>query len=202
MKISHKQLEACRFSPKSWVASKQSSGGFGRLGYRQALALAISEFHKKEDIKATVVKIDGYVAKNFKNEMKISKLYTDFDQYTKWYQSSGIISAEANILLNFPSSGDWHLGGYVSRVDLILSGYRAILFEVPGSGWKDQLRMPLIQLAIANRYGRPASEVRIGLQDLDGNSIVETQYGTQKRSDALSEFQKLGGKVLALWPQP
>ena len=201
MKISHKDLEACRFSPKSWIQSKKSSGGFGRMGFKQALGYAICEFHKEENVKSALKKLDGYVTNNFKNEKKIQKLYETFDGYTKWFSQSGIISADANILLNYPSSGQWHLGGLISRVDLTESGYRAVLFEVAGTGWKDQLRMPLIQLAIANYYGRPEKEIRVGMQNLDGNVLVDTRYGADKRSEALEEFLKLGGQVVKLWPQ-
>jgi hypothetical protein len=202
MKISHKNLESCRFSPASWVASKQAGGDFGRMGYRQALGFAICEFHKAEDVKAAIGKLDGYAAKNFTNEKKIAKLYENLDQYAEWFAKAGIISADTNVLLNYPFTGDWHLGGYVSRVDLIASGYRAVLFEVGAPGWKNQLRMPLIQQAVAERYGRPAKEVRIGLQNLDGNDLTDTRFGAEKRANALSEFKKIGSQVLKLWPQP
>lgn len=201
MKISHKDLESCRVSPSSWVTSKQASGRFGRMGYGQALRYAICEFHKQDDVKAGAAKLDGYVAKNFKNEKKIEQLYERLDQYAQWFATAGIISAEANVLLNFPLNSEWRLGGYVSRVDLTESGYRAILFEVPSASWKLQLRMPLIQQAIAERYGRPAKEVRIGLQNLEGNNLLDTRFGAETRKSALSEFKRIGLKVATIWPK-
>jgi hypothetical protein len=60
--------------------------------------------------------------------------------------------------------------------------------------------MPLIQLAIADRYGRPASEVTVGLQDLDGNTSVEAYFGSARPSASLAEFKKIGSEVLKLWP--
>jgi hypothetical protein len=201
MKISHKELEACRFSPKSWVASKQAGGGFGRFGYKQALGFAICEFHRVGSVDAAVMKIDGYAAQNFKDLKKIAKLYESLDEYTKWFIGSGIVAADANVLLNYPYTGDWHLGGMVARVDIADPGYRAVLFETLTPNWKNQLRMPLIQLAIADRYGRPASEVRVGLQDLNGNACTDTYFGLSTRVAASAEFKKIGGQVLKFWPQ-
>lgn len=200
MKISHKELEACRISPKNWVVARQSAGGARRFSYKQALSLAISELHRTDSVGAANKKIDKYVASNFKDERKIAKLYEILDNYAKWFGESGIISADANVLLAYPSNSQWQLGGIVSRVDLLPFGYRAVLFEPIISAWKGQLRMPLIQMAVANRYGRPASEVRVGLQDIDGNAVVDARYTKSEQSQALTEFEGIGVKVAKLLP--
>ncbi len=201
MKIRHKQLELCRSSPKNWVASKQEGGGRSSFGYNQALNYAISTFHNTDSIKSALVRLDGY-AKNFKNAKRIAKLYEFLDEYAKWYAASGIISADSNVLLAYPLKSNWQLGGLISRVDYLGSEYRAVLFESIAPGWKDQLRMPLIQTAIALRYGRPAPEVRVGFQEINGNKLTDTRYTTSQRSLADAEFKKIGAQVLKLWPKP
>jgi hypothetical protein len=201
MKISHKQLESCRFSPKSWVASRQSGGGWASFGYNQALNLAISTFHDTDSVGAAKAKVDGYVAKNFKNAKKIARLYEYLAEYAKWFGASGIISADSNVLVAYPYNSNWQLGGLISRVDYLQSGYRAVLFEGIASGWKDQLRMPLIQTAIAEKYGRPATEVKVGFQEIDGNKLTDARYSIVQRSSADAEFQKIGVQVLKLWPK-
>ena len=150
MKISHKNLEACRLSPKSWVEAQGLNGGGRRLGYGRALAFAILEFHKTNSVASASAKIDQYVAKNFTNEKRIAKLYKNLDEYVTWFAGSGVISADSNVLLAFPVDQIWQLGGYVARIDSLASGYRAVLFEGISEDWKDQLRMPLIQIAIAH----------------------------------------------------
>lgn len=202
MKISHKQLESCRFSPKSWVASRQQGGGWSSFGYNQALNLAISTFHDTTSVGAAKTRLDGYVAKNFKDAKRIAKLHEYLEGYARWFATSGIISADSNVLLAYPYKANWQLGGLISRVDYLQSGYRAVLFEGIVSGWKDQLRMPLIQTAIAERYGRPATEVRVGLQEIDGNTLTDTRYSTVQRSMAEAEFKKIGAQVHKLWPKP
>ncbi len=200
MKISHKQLESCRISPKSWVASRQPGAGWASFGYRQALNLAISAFHSTNNIGTAKAKVDGYVAKNFKDAKRIADLYGYLDEYAKWFATSGIISADSNVLLAYPLTSNWQLGGLISRVDYLQSGYRAVLFEGIAPGWEDQLRMPLIQTAIAVRYGRPATEVKVGFQELDGNTLTDTRYNIAQRSSAEDEFKKIGAQVWKLLP--
>lgn len=80
-------------------------------------------------------------------------------------------------------------------MDLLAVGYRAILFEAIAPAWKKQLRMPLIQVAIAEKYGRPASEIKVGFQDLNSNLVSEGQYSTTERGAAIKEFGLIGQKV-------
>jgi hypothetical protein len=101
MKISHKQLESCRISPKSWVASRQPGAGWASFGYRQALNLAISAFHSTNSIGAAKAKVDRYVAKNFKDAKRIADLYAYLAEYAKWFATSGIISVDSNVLLAY-----------------------------------------------------------------------------------------------------
>ncbi|WP_158822455.1 hypothetical protein [Granulicella sp. S156] len=162
--------------------------------------LAISAFHSTNNIGTAKAKVDGYVAKNFKDAKRIADLYGYLDEYAKWFATSGIISADSNVLLAYPLTSNWQLGGLISRVDYLQSGYRAVLFEGIAPGWEDQLRMPLIQTAIAVRYGRPATEVKVGFQELDGNTLTDTRYNIAQRSSAEDEFKKIGAQVWKLLP--
>jgi hypothetical protein len=74
------------------------------------------------------------------------------------------------------------------------------MFEGIAPGWKDQLRLPLIQTAIAVRYGRPVTEVRVGFQELDRITLTDTRYNIAQRSSAEDEFKKIGAQVLKLMP--
>jgi hypothetical protein len=200
MKISHGELETCRSNPKVWISGQQSGGGYRRFSYNRALSFAICEFHRANSISAANDKLDGYVKKNFKDLKRITKLYDSLNEYARWFVSSGIISADANVRLEYPYDGDWQLGGLVSRVDFLTSCYRAILFGAIPLAWKEELRMPLIQIAVGERYGRPASEVRVGFQDLSQNLLVDTRYSESVRNNALAQFESVGAKVFKLWP--
>lgn len=202
MKISHKELEACRLSPKAWIAQKKEqseSGSQPRFSYNQALNYAISELHKFNNLKQALTKLDSYL-KKFKDLNRKESIRTRLVDYAEWLKTSGVIPVDSNVTINFPSPGQWHLGGWVSRVDIVTSGYSAVLFGAIDPSWKDQLRMPLIQLGIAERYGRPASEIRVGFQDLEGNKTVNHRFAKAVLDDALVEFMRLGDRVRKLTP--
>ena len=163
-KISHKRLETCRFSPKAWALAQTAGSGFPRFSYLQALGNAISLLHKTESLKQANAKLEEYIEKNFKDSKRILRIRDQLAEYARWHSKSKIVTADSNVTLNFPFQGTWHLGGIVSRVDVLDTGYRAVLFEIFDETWKNQLRMPLIQSAIAEQFGRPAEEVRVGLQ--------------------------------------
>jgi hypothetical protein len=75
-----------------------------------------------------------------------------------------------------------------------------MIFESFNDQWANQLRMPLIQEAIARHYGRPAGEVWVGFHNLDGNLFAETRYGEARRKSALTEFGMIGTQVTNYWP--
>jgi hypothetical protein len=199
-KISHRQLEDCRHSPKAWALNQKTSAGFSTFGYRQALSNAITLFHRLGDPVEANKRLEEFIDRHFTDLKKINVLRNQLIEYTRWYVQTGIITADSNVTLNFPIHSLWHLGGKVARVDVTDSGYRAILFEEFDGTWKEQLRMPLIQLAIAEKFGRPPAEVRVGFQDLDGNKTVEASYGEAKRSSALAEFESIGAVVQSILP--
>jgi hypothetical protein len=43
--------------------------------------------------------LNGYVAMNFIDTKRISDLYAELAEYVKWFATSGIISADSNVLL-------------------------------------------------------------------------------------------------------
>ena len=97
-----------------------------------------------------------------------------------------MIVADHRVRLNLPLDGEVVLGGEISRIDMIPTGYRAVLLMARAPArWKQELRMPLIQLAVANRYDRPAADVRVAVQLLDGSGLDESAFPTSVRDDAL-----------------
>lgn len=202
MKISHKELEACRLSPRIWLAQRsaqENSGSQPRFSYNQALNYAIAELHKSNNITQSVNKLNSYLEK-FKDEKRKELIRIRLISYADWLETAGVIPVDSNVTVNFPSSGEWHLGGWVSRVDIISTGYSAVLFGAIEAGWRGQLRMPLIQLAVAEKYGRPTSEIRVGFQDLEDNRMVDFRFPKANIDAAVAEFMKLGDQVRKLNP--
>jgi hypothetical protein len=198
-KISHKQLESCRAAPKLWALG-QSEGGMYNFSYRQALGNSICLFHETNDLNSAEQKLEGFITKHFKNERKIRKIRDQLQSYAEWHSQNQIITADSNVIIDYPFAALWRLGGYVSRIDVTEKGYRAVLFEAFDKGWKSQLRMPLVQLAVGQYLGRPPSEIVVGFHDLETNKTDESSYTKIKRDKATKEFETIGAIVQSILP--
>jgi hypothetical protein len=201
MKISHLELERCRQSPRAWAQHKLDAVSTGRsYGYKQALVNAISTLHKFKDPKTAINKLEALIDKHFVNENKISAIRRNLNAYIAWFQNSGVIDADSNIRLNYPSNSQWRLGGLISRLDIMPDGYRAVLLGHYREEWFEELRMPLIQLSIGEKYGRPTNEISVAVQELDGSGLKQRKFSVKSLMSAQAEFLSLGGKVLPLIP--
>jgi len=200
MKISHRELEECRRSPRTWWQGRQSAGGFRSFGYGQALLNAIHRYHRTNSARAARSHLREMIDRNFTNERRIEELEADFENYIRWHRRSGIIVADSNIRLSYSIGGFLDLGGLISRLDITDNGYRAVILGAGRSNWRNELRMPLIQSAIASKYGRPVEEVAVGVQDPDGSALQDEIYASAQIASARQEFQRLGEGVRRLTP--
>ena len=187
MRISHAELEECIRDPAAWVAAKfdTSKKGGPRGGYDLCLREGIFRFHKTGDsinarghIEQTVVK------RNLVNRLRIEDILERFDAYVYWFNNSGVIVADHRARLNFDLGSGLILGGTVSRLDVTSDGYRAILLTKIRPGWQEELRMRLIQRAMARKYGRPEAEVAVGYQELDASNIETALYSKEELDEA------------------
>src|SRR5579862_2838172 len=120
------------------------------------------------------------VRANFRNAVGVDLTEAGLDSYINWHQTYGNITADDRVRISLDVQGYLALSGEVSRVDITSEGYRGILLDVPPRGWQDQLRMPLLQRALARLYGRPLNEVSIGVQDLDGSGMAITRFSSRR----------------------
>lgn len=200
MKISHRELEECRRSPRVWWQGRQSAGAFRSFGYGQALLNAIHRYHRTGSARAARLHLRGMIDRNFTDEKRINDLEAALESYIRWHRRSGIIVADSNIRLSYSPRGFLDLGGLISRLDITDTGYRAIILGAGRAHWRNELRMPLIQSAIALKYGRPVDEVAVGVQKPDGRAMKEQIYTSSQIASARQEFRRLGEMVRQLTP--
>ncbi|MDE0084718.1 MAG: hypothetical protein OXU23_03335 [Candidatus Poribacteria bacterium] len=112
-----------------------------------------------------------------------------------WFQSSGITILKSQVRFNFGIGHGVILGGLISRIDMTLQGYRAILLETIPPQWKEELRMPLIQRGLAHAYGRREDKFEVGIQELDASDLVVNVYSKSELDDAEQLAQQLAEKV-------
>ena len=188
IRISHTELAAAQQDFAAWWRTKQAPATGGRrLGYAQAVKLAIYKYHSLQaNGPASLAHFDQLVSARLTNAQRIAQARLQLQAYIDWVEDSGVIVADHRVRLNLPLDGEVALGGEISRIDMIPTGYRAVLLMARAPArWKQELRMPLIQLAVANRYDRPAVDVRVAVQLLDGNGLDEGAFPNGVRDDAL-----------------
>lgn len=205
MRISHSEFGAARHDPAAWLRAKQTPVvGGRRLGYAQAVKLAIYKFHSSQgDRSSTLNHFDQMATRHFRNAAKITEARLQLDAYIEWAHDAGVIVADHRIRLNLALHGDIALGGEVSRIDIGPNGYRAVLLSGRAvGGWKQELRMPLIQVAVADRYDRTADEVSVAIQMLDGGGLDEASYSQKDRNSAFDNAVDLAKQLHRLQSRP
>jgi len=85
------------------------------------------------------------------------------------------------------------LGGEISRVDIEAARgeYRAILLDAPASDWTRELRMPLIQIAMAQKFERDPSDVTVGFQPIGGSRLSSHRFGSRALTAAMAEVTRI-----------
>ena len=195
------ELEFCSQDVVGWVRSKLSPAGGGpRLGYAGAVKLAIYFFHKSGNETGARAHLRDLLAR-FQGSSQKAAAVQEFESYLRWYTGQRPIVASHRVRLEFSLGSGIILGGEVSRVDVDVtsSGYRAIQLGTPRAGWRSELRMPLIQLGIADKYQREAAEVRVGFQNLDGSNLSLVSFSEPELQAAERSARAVAERVAAEW---
>ena len=201
-RISHTEVDLCRVQPREWVKQRLSpQSTFRKIGYNQTLLGGIYKFHKSQSASIARDHLQQLLAnRDFKDLDRVHLLEQDLEKYIEWYNKSDSASADHRIRLKY-KVGFLELRGEIGRVDvLIQGGYRAILLGEPRKNWQRELRMPLLQLAVADKYSAPVDEFEVGVQELDGSGLVTIGFSKKELDKAKDEFRKLGQKVQQLAP--
>jgi hypothetical protein len=198
IRISHAEFADAQRDFAGWWRLKQAPPPAGRsLGYAQAVKLAIYKYHSLQSNRsASLAHFDQLVAARLTNAQRIAQARLQLQAYIEWAEHSGVVVADHRVRLNLTLEVDVVLGGEVSRIDLEPSGYRAVLLmaRVPAR-WQQETRMPLIQLAVADKYQRSPNDVSVGVQLLDGTALTVANFEADARNAALESAVAIARQV-------
>ena len=130
MRISHRQLEAALRNPTQWRRLQGASEGFFQLGYDEVVRLAILRFHKlgsESEAEAHLQRTFTRNADKLKNEARKQEARDSLASYMAWANANQLEVVEARVNLSFATSTGIELSGRVTRVDVLPTGYRAVL---------------------------------------------------------------------------
>ena len=195
MRISHTQLESCLANPRSWYRAAIAEESHPYLmGYDRVLRLSIFRFHHASAQVARDYMAQMVRRHHFKDAGRVREIESSLDRYIAWVSTEALRVADTNVKIAC-EIGFLELRGEISRVDVTATGYRAVLLGRVPPDWRSQLRMPLIQLAVASMYGRRQDRTEVGFQNLDASNLVTSLYTQQQVERARRRFTALGRVV-------
>ena len=192
MRISHTQLESCLASPRTWYRASLAAESHPYLmGYERVLRLSIFHFHKSSGAAARDYMAEMIRKHHLRNVGRINTIEMSLDRYVRWAVAERLKVADTKVNLAH-QMGFLELRGEIGRVDVTSTGYRAVLLGKVPDGWELELRMPLIQVAIASMYGRPQDKTEVGFQEMDASNLITRIYSEQEIHKAQRKFMALG----------
>ncbi len=202
MRISHKQLEECIRDPRAWIRERRSTAKrYFSVGYDQILLLGIYKYHGSRNVQEGRSKIDALFRKHARlnNQPRKDGVRERFQAYVDWCEQSRVSVVERRVTLDGSFGTFLTLGGHLHRVDGTGGGVRGIVLGDYPASWRSELRMPLIQLVLAGRYGLDAEAVSVGVQELDGSRLGETTFDQARLRGARQEFRAISAYVRGRW---
>jgi hypothetical protein len=160
--------------------------------------MAIYAFHKSGSEEAARSYLQGIMDRlDLNNPSRRSAVEFELEGYLRWCRTENPIVLARKLRVGMDIGAGLVLGGEVSRVDLDISdgGYRAILLGDTSPGWRNELRMPLLQRAVAGRMERGELDVRVGVQALDGSGLQTVRYSGSQIEDAMRRVREVATQV-------
>jgi hypothetical protein len=135
--------------------------------------------------------------RNLTNRLRIDDVLVRFDAYVHWVSDSGTVVADVRVGIDLDLGSDVILGGQIGRVDITADGYRGVLLGRFNHDWQHELRLPLIQRALASKYDRAESAFAIARQELDRTDLQTLQFSTSEIDAAEQTARNLASTIRA-----
>jgi hypothetical protein len=195
MKLSLTQLEIARANPRAMAIALRSKEK-ARLSFSRALALYLSarKYHQENDDLTTArdYLIDMY-RRNFVRPEELLKLLDELGRYAAAYRATGNTIIKLRTRISITIDADFELTGEIPRLDLVPNGgYAVWLFSRNTNQWREELRMPIIQLYFARTLGVAVSGVSVGFYFFTAARYESYRYPQTQIDAAMRECRRLG----------
>lgn len=182
-RLSLRELEEASADPVGYRAKlygtpRQAQGSI----YFNALRNAIFNFHKPQ---WTASQAENYLQERLAGAANAARRDEVLDQlrwYVEEYEARGWATFLTRLTVDVPlpdsAPADLAVSGQIARVDLVPSGEYAgwLLLSGDGRGWRQELRMPLYQEALARKMNVPVDETILGVYAFRNRSVEYTRY--------------------------
>ncbi len=130
-----------------------------------------------------------------KSASRIQDVTDQIASYYAWYSQEQPAVADSFFNVQFAATKFLTLTGQVGRVDITEAGHIGVLLGAYDDAWNQELRMPLLQAALSERYGFFGGNTSIGVQRLDGGGLQGRVYTEEEVNSAIREFSALAQRV-------
>jgi hypothetical protein len=185
----------------SWIRARRSGGSIRRTGYARATVLAIYKYHETGNAEAASAYLSHTIASNsLTNAGRARIAEGQLASYVIWCVAERPIVGGYRLRINLPLGEGIELRGEISRLDVDQegAGYRAVLLGSLRQGWSTELRMPLIQRAIAHAIERPEADVAVACQMLDGTDLQVVRFDSGDIDEAVEVALQLAATIANL----
>lgn len=200
MNLSFFELERARRDPKKVASAKLRKFAGLKPTFPMYWMYAAKLYHKlmeQNDVDAEtqavqylsqhcIAKLSGTSGFEEKLLTYSRKLENYFERYTELKRPT----IQTNKRVHFDSIFGHFVSGKVARLDMIPSGGFAVTnFETHTSDWKGQLRIPIIQRAVADELRCSTSDVQVGIYCMETEKHDYVTCSNAQVNAAIKELQ-------------
>jgi hypothetical protein len=193
-----RDLRVALASPAKYVKSFGSGANGGGPSKYVMLLFAVGEFHKTKDPQKAQDYLETHITNNFKHVNDLPKYIQWLQLYIRDFKALGnkFVNVRDNIAIPLPVRfNGLAVTGQASRIDLDQkAGYSIWIFVRDEPDWKDDPRMPLLQLAYSQKLGVGLDEINVGTFDFVSGKHASTQYS----QSSVNRVQRALWKLLIL----
>jgi hypothetical protein len=198
MKISLRDLETARANPTAYGQQLASSSypGIMSRSYYMDWRDAVLRWHTSGNSPLVIRSgLENTLEARFKNQQRIAETLDRFDTYVEHYSGSGLrnqrVRMDVVVPITLGLSDRFVVSGEVTRLDRAGYRYVACLIASKEAEWKTELRMPLIQDAVAKKLNLDDDEVSVAVYCFGEGTYDEFAYSDAEIQAAYGELAQI-----------
>lgn len=191
-KLTFSQLGSARANPAAFKASLATPARFS-YSYMQLIQNLILRMHQRNwDRNQAGRALQADLDRHFSAPKRHQEMHGLLDQYCASFNALPHFMAytRLGVQVDVAGSGQTYLvSGKVPRVDLCDDGlYAAVLFTNGSQDPSSDVRLPFVQIGVAQALGVQTSDVLPGIYDFEAGTHAFAQFTCDELDEVLAEF--------------
>lgn len=192
-KLTFSQLGSARANPAAFKASLNAPSDFFRYSHMQLLQNLILRMHSRSlNQNQAHQNLQTDLDKRFPASKRHQEMHALLDQYCSSFNALPHIMVYARLRVKIDVAGatqTYLVSGMVPRVDLCDDGrYASVLFTNGSPDPSSDVRLPFVQLGVAQALGVQTSDVVPGVYDFESGEHQMISFSQDQIDKILAEF--------------